>query len=94
MAVVVNITFPGNTLAQYDAVMKEAGLIDAKPDQLKGIRTHYAWEEDGNLHVLDIWDDADAFEPSFKRNIAPAAQRAGIELHPTVKISPLHNSIP
>lgn len=94
MAIVVKMAFAGTSLDQYDAVMREAGLSGPGPHTLPGLRAHYAWEEEGDLQVLDVWETTAGFEESFSGRIQPAAQRAGIALHPVVKISPLHNSIP
>lgn len=93
MAIIADIVAPGNTLAQYDAIMIEAGLAGPSPDKLKGLHAHYAWEESGNLRVLDIWESQQAFETNFARVIAPAAQRAGVKMQPEIKFAPLHNSI-
>jgi hypothetical protein len=93
MAFVVDLTFPDGTLADYDAVMKESGLTGAGLDKIPGASAHYAWEEDGVLRILDIWESPEQFQANFANTIGPAAQRAGIELHPVIKISPLHYSI-
>lgn len=93
MAVVVHMIFAGNSLDNYDAVMREAGLVGVSADSIPGAQAHYAWSEDGHLNVLDIWDSAEQFQATLAATIAPAAERAGIQLQPEVRISPLHNSI-
>ena len=94
MAVVIDQTFTGMPLAQYDASMTEAGMAGATIDKLPGARAHYAWESDGNLRVLDVWDSQDASADYMSKVMMPAAKRLGIEVQPDIKISPLHNSIP
>ena len=93
MAVVATVTAEGTPLSEYDAIMKEAGLTGASADKIPHLRAHYAWEEDGSVHVLDVWDSAEAFQAFFGSTIGPAAARAGITMNPEVKISPLHASI-
>lgn len=94
MAIVVDVRAHGNTMADYEAIMKEAGLWGVGLDKVPGAHGHYAWEEDGGIHVIDIWESPEAFNAFFPATIVPAAERAGVTMHPEVKIFPLYNSIP
>jgi hypothetical protein len=93
MAVVVEITFPGTTLDQYDAIVAEAGLAGAGIDALPGARAHYAFSDGPDLRVIDIWDSPEAFKAFIETTIVPAAKRVGLALEPTIAIHPLHNSL-
>jgi heme-degrading monooxygenase HmoA len=94
MAVVVEVTAPDSTIAEYEAIMREAGLWGVGIDEVPGARAHYAWEDNGGVHVIDVWESEEAFNDFFPATIVPAAQRAGIELHPKVSIFSRCNSIP
>lgn len=93
MAVVVDIRFDDMTVADYDAVMKEAGLVGASVDQVPGLIAHYAFEENGNLRVVDIFGHAEQWQTAMAETIGPAAARAGLTVNPKANISELHNSI-
>ncbi len=93
MAVVVNISLEGTTNADYDAVMAEAGLIGASADQVPGLIAHYAFEENGSLRVVDIFESTEDWQAAMAEKIGPAAARAGIAINPAAIISELHNSM-
>lgn len=92
MAVVVDMVFDGQKLDTYDAVMAEADW-GGSADQIPGLIAHYAFEQDGTLRVVDIWDSAEQWESWATGTIAAAAARAGITIKPTVTISELHASM-
>ncbi|TXG80974.1 MAG: hypothetical protein E6R14_08390 [Thermomicrobiales bacterium] len=93
MAVVVNISFKDLTNADYDAVMAEAGLVGASADQVPGLIAHYAFEENGRLRVVDIFESAEDWQATMAEKIGPAAARAGVAVNPEAIISELHNSM-
>ena len=93
MAVVVNISFDGLTSADYDAVMTEAGLVGANADRIPGLIAHYAFEEDGNLRVVDIFETPEHWQAAVAETIGPAAGRAGVAINPVAIVSELHNSM-
>lgn len=93
MAVVVDITFPGSSIDMYDTLRQEAGLVGAGREKMPGVVAHYAWEDDEGFHTFGIWESAEHFQTLFASTIKPAAVRAGLDVHPVIKISPLHYSI-
>ena len=93
MAVVVDVRFDDLTIKDYDAVMKEAGLVGANADQVLGLIAHYAFEEDGNLRVVDIFETAEHWQTSMAESIGPAAARAGVAVNPKANVTNLHNSM-
>jgi hypothetical protein len=81
MAVVVDVRAPGNTMAEYEALMKEVGQWGVGIDSVPGARSHYAWEEDRGVHALDVWESAEAFnafsqQRSGRRLSAPVSSSA------------------
>lgn len=93
MAVVVDMRFPGSKIAVYDAVMAETDLVGASADQVPGLIAHYAFEQDGSLRVIDIWETAEQWQAFSAGTIVPAATRAGLTIDPAVTISELHATI-
>ncbi len=93
MAVVVDMRFPGSKIAVYDAVMAETDLVGASADQVPGLIAHYAFEQDGSLRVIDIWETAEQWQAFSAGTIVSAATRAGLTIDPDVTISELHATI-
>ena len=93
MAVVVDMTFADSTIADYDAVMTEAGLDGATIADIPGAIAHFAFEQDGSLRVIDVWESAEQWQSFTASTIGPAAARRGLVINPDVAISDVHNSI-
>jgi hypothetical protein len=89
MAVGMSLRWPGLSLDQYDATMKELGLDDELP---QGGIAHFAGELNGELRAFDVWESAEDFQAFAESRLAAATQAAGIEGEPQVEIFELHNT--
>ncbi|WP_346960312.1 antibiotic biosynthesis monooxygenase [uncultured Arthrobacter sp.] len=68
MSVLVNNIVTGLTREQY------AEIAAALSDRLKaapGFRAHYAWENEGGMTVVEIWDSASQHDDWFDNNVRP-----------------------
>ncbi len=85
MAVLVKITNASVDMAKYDAISSR--LIPALKQQ-PGFHAHFAYGQDGNLVVQEIWDSRDQhtawFEGSVRPNMPPEAT-------PKIEVIELHN---
>lgn len=93
MAVVVDMIFADSTIANYDAVMTEAGLNGATVADIPGALAHFAFEQNGSLRIIDVWESADQWQSFTANTIGPAAARIGLTINPAVTILDVHNSI-
>lgn len=69
MAVSVHLTFNASTLEDYRAVMQELDFANNMPE---GLRTHYAWDQDGHLEIADVWDTPEQFQAFAEDRMGPA----------------------
>ena len=74
MPVGVIIDFAGGDAAAYDRVMERMALGGRTPE---GCRFHAAGPHDGGWRVVDVWDDAAAFEAFARSQIGPHAGAEG-----------------
>lgn len=68
MSVLVNNRVTGLTREQY------AGIAAALIDRLKaapGFIAHYAWENEGGMTVVEIWESAPQHDDWFDNNVRP-----------------------
>jgi hypothetical protein len=90
MTIAVVADFPGADLAQYDKVVELLGYQDAgaAPD---GLLFHWATKTPDGVRTVDIWRDREAADTHAERDIAPAAQEAGLTGEPKIAYIPVHN---
>jgi hypothetical protein len=71
------------TLELLDAVTEEMG-VDADPP--KGMIVHVHYEENGQIHIFDIWDSEADYQDFAENRLGPAmakvAQQQGVPLPP------------
>lgn len=76
------------TKAQYEAVRKELSWENSHP---AGALCHVAaFDEQGNLHVADVWESEQAFHGFLVEKLAPVFGRMGLQ-PPTTSVLPIHN---
>lgn len=76
MAVLTKSLVSGMTREQYEGIA--AVLID-KLKAAPGFIAHYAWEQDGGMTVVEIWESAEQHDDWFDNNVKP---------HLPVEVSP------
>ncbi len=83
MAVAVEMSFKGATLAQYEQVIKKMGFSHGgkgPPDAL----FHWVAATSGGFRVVDVWKTKEQYERFAKEQIGPYAAEAGIPGPPEV----------
>lgn len=68
MTILTYSTVPGMTREQYE------GTAAALTDKLKatpGFIAHYAWEQDGGLRVVEVWESAEQHDGWFNDSVKP-----------------------
>lgn len=79
--------WPGATKEMYEKVRGEVDWMSMRPN---GANLHMAaFDDAGDLHVVDHWDSAEQFNTFIQEKIAPAAAAAGISGQPDVKLLPI-----
>jgi heme-degrading monooxygenase HmoA len=68
MATLTHSMVSGLKREQYDQIA--AVLID-KLKATSGFIAHYAWESEGGIHVVEIWDSAEQHDDWFDNNVRP-----------------------
>lgn len=93
MAVSIVMEFPGASQAQYDAVMRELGLLlgDQGGDWPKGILSHMAGSTDDGWCVVDVWESQTAFGEFQANRLGPAIAKVGGLPEPRVTWVNLYN---
>lgn len=87
MAVLVFVNWPGATREAYEKIRGEVNWAEMRPN---GANLHMAsFDEAGGIHIVDHWDSPEQFQTFIQEQIAPAAQRAGVEGMPEVQIYPV-----
>lgn len=87
MAVMMSLTWPGFSQAQYDALRN---IVHWEGDPPPGALYHVAAFEGDTIHVVDVWDSADQFNAFVGARLMPAVQAQGITTQPDVTIRPAH----
>lgn len=68
MAVLTNSHVTGLTREQYEGIA--ADLTD-KLKAAPGFIAHYAWEQEGGMSVVEIWDSQEQHDAWFDNNVKP-----------------------
>lgn len=81
MTVILQQVMPeGVSLQMLDDVTDEMGADDNPPE---GMLLHTHFEQDGRVHVVDVWDSQEAYEAFRDARLLPAmqavAQRNGLD---------------
>jgi hypothetical protein len=90
MAVAFEMRFKGGTLEQYDRVMGLMGFTHGGATPQDALFHWAAATEDGII-VVDVWDNADAFNTFAAEKIGPLTAHAGFEGPPEITSYEVHN---
>lgn len=91
MAVVMQMTWSGVTTGQYDAARKVIGM-DTTP--LAGCLSHVAWQQDGALRVVDVWESEQAWTTYLHDRLLPGIHQVGtLQGQPQVTVQPAHATL-
>lgn len=72
MAVIIRQTMPPEaSLEMMDAVTKEMGVNENPP---AGLIVHTHYEDEGHVHVLDVWESPEAHATFAQQRLGPAVQ--------------------
>jgi hypothetical protein len=91
MAVVVQQTFTGSTLDQYDEAVAKLGLTAGGPHTAPGLLFHYVVATDDGVEITDIWTTREGFEKFAQEEIVPVTQELGIVPPTSVEFIEVHN---
>jgi hypothetical protein len=73
MSVIMKQVMPaGVPLTMLDAVTEEMG-VDSSPPEGMIVHTHY--EQDGQAHILDVWETAEAHQTFVESRLMPAMSK-------------------
>jgi hypothetical protein len=91
VAVVMNMSWPAFSAADYDKAREAVGWErDAPP----GGRNHVAWiEPGGGLRVVDVWESQEQFDQFANERLMPGLAQAGLldgKGEPEITFAPLH----
>ncbi|HMN99890.1 MAG TPA: hypothetical protein PKD59_10785 [Miltoncostaeaceae bacterium] len=91
MAVAVILEFAGATPEDYDRVLAELGLAEARRGE-PGLLFHWiAALPGGGIRVVDVWDDRDLAEAFVRDRLVGATQAFGATEPPAIEVLDVHN---
>ena len=89
MPVLAIFTNPAITKDHYEALRKEVGWETKLAPG--GIFHAASFDDQGGIHVADVWESGDALNQFVTSRLMPAMQKLGIS-PPAVQVYPLHNA--
>ncbi|MFD0361399.1 hypothetical protein ACFQZZ_08060 [Nocardia sp. GCM10030253] len=90
MAVAIELTFTGATLAQYDQVVAKMGLQPGGPGP-SGALFHWVTKTDNGFRVTDVWKTAEMFQVFSDEKIGPITKEVGMDTPPEIRTYEVHN---
>ena len=81
MAEIVILDFEGVGEADYDAINEKLGIdpVANSGDWPAGMRSHISgWDDDGNFHVIEVWDSREAQGEFMNSRLGPAFGATGV----------------
>jgi hypothetical protein len=91
VAVAVILEFAEATLEDYDRVLAELGLGDARRGE-PGLLFHWvAGLPSGGIRVVDVWSDRDLAEAFVRDRLVGAARAIGATGAPDLQVLEVHN---
>ena len=88
MAVLAIFTGVGFTKTMYESLRPE---VKWESNLAPGGLFHVSgFDDQGNLHVADVWESTEAMNAFVTTRLAPGMQRLGIPM-PQVSVFPVHN---
>lgn len=95
MAVILMQTMPdGVPIAMLDAVTAK---MDVKANPPAGLIVHTAYEQDGRVRVMDVWESEQAFRTFQQERLTPAVQQVASEngmdpsAQPEIRVVEVHD---
>ena len=90
MAIGVQITFTGATLAQYDEVVQKMGF---RPEGSgpPGALFHWVTKTADGFRVFDVWRSREDFEKFSHEKIGPLTAEVGVPGPPDIQFLEVHN---
>ena len=88
MAILAIFHGKGITKAMYDALRPEVNWEKNHP--AGGLFHACGFDDQGDLHVADVWESPDAMKQFVESRLVPAMQKLKIP-PPAVDVYPLHN---
>jgi heme-degrading monooxygenase HmoA len=71
MVVLTKSHVTGLTREQYEEL---AAVLTEKLKAAPGFIAHYAWEQEGGMNVVEIWDSDEQHDAWFDNNVRPNLQ--------------------
>lgn len=91
MAVAVILEFAGASLGDYDRVIAELGLAEARRGE-PGLLFHWvAALPEGGIRVVDVWADRDLAEAFVRDRLVGATRAMGASGPPDIQVLDVHN---
>ena len=88
MPILAIFTGKGLTKQMYESMRPEVNWETTHPP---GIFLHAcAFDDAGDIHVVDVWESADALHAFVNTRLAPVMQKLGFPA-PQASVFPLHN---
>jgi hypothetical protein len=87
MAIVMKMRWEGVTPEQYDEVR---AAVQWESDAPAGGISHVVWFDGGAMHIVDVWDSAEAFQAFVDGRLMPGVAKVGVAGQPEVSIHPAH----
>lgn len=88
MPILAIFTGMGITKDMYENLRKEINWEENNPDG--GIFHVAAFDEQGNIHVADVWESVETMNAFVNDHLMPAMQKFNIPA-PKVEVFPVHN---
>ena len=87
MAVVMQMTWDGIGVEEYDAARKQ---MNWEGDVPPGAMFHVVAVTDNGVRVTDVWESAESFDAFVRDRLMPGVQELGIPGQPQVEILSVH----
>ena len=87
MPIVVNMRWPGATVAQYEVLRP---IVKWETDSPAGLVYHVAAFDDDGAYVTDVWDSAEHFDAFVRTRLMPSTKQVGVQGEPMVEIRSVH----
>lgn len=88
MAILAIFSGKGITQKMYEALRPEANWEKNHPQG--GLFHAAGFDDQGDLHVADVWESAEAMQTFVNSRLMPAMKKLNIPA-PAVQVFPLHN---
>lgn len=90
MAIAVVIDYEGASADQYDALVREMGIVGQPASAIAGLILHAAGPTAGGWRVVDVWESEEELERFRQDRLMPAAEKVPGIPRPQVQVVPIH----